>query len=293
MNWLLICSDKNKMKKMRSAVEHNFKDAVLSAVSPEESERRSGDGKLGGITHCVISVEERSREIDFIAGFMCGASVPVYTDLQDLSREIDCSDKLVVSEDFTALVSYLGDQKGQIISDFEKKEAYRYLFEHGLPFSPDCFALQIEKENTELCACYLRAGMDVNTRNGEGTPMLNVACRCESLELVKWLVAHGCDVDPVSEDRGYTPLMDAVWKGNADIAGFLIKQGADVNRLSKDGQTMIVLAVGADKIDLCRLLVENGADVDIPDAMGMSAYAYASLFKKEAILALLEKYHKE
>ena len=105
---------------MRSAVERNFKDAVLSAVSPEESELRSVYGNIGGITHCVISVEERSREIDFIAGFMCGASVPVYTDLQDLSREIDCSDKLVVSEDFGALVSYLGEQKGQIISDFEK-----------------------------------------------------------------------------------------------------------------------------------------------------------------------------
>ena len=56
---------------------------------------------------------------------------------------------------------------------------------------------------------------------------------------------------------------------------------------------MIVLEVGVEESELCRVVVVNGADVDIPDAMGMSAYAYASLFKKEAILALLEKYHKE
>ena len=41
------------------------------------------------------------------------------------------------------------------------------------------------------------------------------------------------------------------------------------------------------------MLVENGADPDVPDSMGMSAYGYAQLFKKDEIAAILEKYHKE
>ena len=46
-----------------------------------------------------------------------------------------------------------------------------------------------------------------------------------------------------------------------------------------------------DKI-IIEALAKAGADPDIKDQMGMSAYGYASLFKKEEILSILEPYHK-
>ena len=67
----------------------------------------------------------------------------------------------------------------------------------------------------------------------------------------------------------------------------------DLNTVSKDGQTMLVLAVGADKTEIVKMLAENGANPDIKDGMGMSAYDYAVLFKKTEILSILEKFHKE
>ena len=87
--------------------------------------------------------------------------------------------------------------------------------------------------------------------------------------------------------------MDAVWKGNKEITSLLVKAGADVNVISKEGQTMIILAVGSENLEICKILCDAGADVDISDQMGMSAYGYASLFKKEKILEILEKSHKE
>ena len=145
----------------------------------------------------------------------------------------------------------------------------------------------------EILECYLAAGLDINARDKDGTPVLNVACRYENLSAVKWLCSLGADINAVSEDRGYTALMDAVWKGNKEIAEYLISQKADLNTISKEGQSNLILAVGADRTEIVQILAENGADPDIQDGMGMSAYAYAQLFKKKEILAILEKYHKE
>ena len=63
--------------------------------------------------------------------------------------------------------------------------------------------------------------------------------------------------------------------------------------ISKEGQSNLVLAVGADRVNICKLLVENGSDPDVKDSMGMSAYQYATLFKKEKIAEILKPFHKE
>ncbi len=123
--------------------------------------------------------------------------------------------------------------------------------------------------------------------------MLNIAARADNLDAVKWLVSCGARLDSISKDRGYTAIMDSVWRGNAEMTRFFIEQGAELDTISKDGQTMLVLAVGADKTEIVKMLAENGANPDIKDGMGMSAYDYAKLFKKTEILSILEKYHKE
>lgn len=281
------------MQAAETAVRDAFGEQNICRISQKKNLLKEFSTVKAAVTHCIVSADKMTEALEFVVGWLCGAQIPVITDMSELKRHAEQFKTIFAKTDFTEILSYLKEEKENIVSEFQKKESFRYLFEHGFPFTADCFARYIEKGKSDLCEQYVRAGMDVNVRDSDGTPMLNIACRCENPALVAWLVSCGCDIDPVSEDRGYTPLMDAVWKGNLEIASFLIQHGADVNKLSKDGQTMVVLAVGADKLDLCRLLVENGADVDIPDAMGMSAYGYAKLFKKDEILAVLEKYHKE
>ena len=97
----------------------------------------------------------------------------------------------------------------------------------------------------------------------------------------------------ISEDRGYTAVMDAVWRGNEKITRYLIEKGAELNTINKEGQTNLVLAVGANRENIVKLLAENGADPDVKDMMGMSAYNYATLFKKQKLVDILKPYHKE
>jgi ankyrin repeat protein len=93
---------------------------------------------------------------------------------------------------------------------------------------------------------------------GEG---LHMAVRTGNLEEVKRLVANGTPVD-VRDVLGSTPLLDAAWTGQIEIAEFLIAQGADVNaRHSEAGSTPLQYAVLTGRTNMAQLLLNAGAHV--------------------------------
>ena len=105
-------------------------------------------------------------------------------------------------------------------------------------------------------------------------------------------MALGADINAVSKDRGYSAVMDAVWKSNTEIVEFLVERGANLSYISRDGQPVLVLAVGTGNEKVCRILTEYGADPFMCDAMGMSALSYAKLFKKESLVPIFEARRK-
>ena len=104
---------------------------------------------------------------------------------------------------------------------------------------------------------FIKAGMDVNEVDSAGMPMLCNAARAENKNIVLLLLENGADVNAVSKDRGYTPLMDAVWRKNAEITDIFIKNGADLNVVSNDGQTALILAVVSGSVKICELLAQT------------------------------------
>lgn len=295
MNWLLISSSDDEKELVKKTLSELFPNAAVFEASEELSSLRSVYGKLNDISSCIILSEKISTGTELILGFLCGKNIKVITDAKIDKKAIKCFGSLELEKDVASVCLGLRKNRRKIEKDVAQKEAYSYLFAHGIPFSPDHFSKYIEKGNLEICACYLAAGMDVNSRDKDGTPMLNLAVRNDNAEAVEWLLEKGADADLISEDRGYSALMDAVWRGNLKITKLLLnlKKKPDVNLVSKEGQTMIILAVGADNAEISEILCNAGADVDIKDQMGMSAYDYARLFKKDRLLSILEKYHKE
>ena len=53
-----------------------------------------------------------------------------------------------------------------------------------------------------------------------------------------------------------------------DVAIALIKMGAHVDAVDDDGQTALHYAATCERAETCRLLLESGADPDLPDADG-------------------------
>ncbi|HBB43638.1 MAG TPA: hypothetical protein DCZ74_08995, partial [Treponema sp.] len=149
------------------------------------------------------------------------------------------------------------------------------------------------KEKEEICELLLNAGMSVNAKTSDGVPLLSVAVRNDMSDKVKWLLSLGADINAISGDRGYSAVMDAVWRKNYDLTKYLIEKGASLEFISSDGQPILVLAVGNGNVDIVNLLLQNGADPDVQDSMGMSARQYANLFKKPGMVEAMEKFPRK
>ncbi|MBQ9238306.1 MAG: ankyrin repeat domain-containing protein [Treponema sp.] len=295
MKWLLLFDDAKKASMVHNfiaacgpkdtIVEFNLVGMLIDRLIP----------LLKACDHCVIFFTGETLlggATAFTAGYCTGKGIVVYG-VGNRAVLMNAGIPAVACyETETAFFDYLRKSYRTLQREQNRFDAYRYLFDHGVPFTPDSFASCITQDKTTLCHYFVVAGMGVNVRTSDGTPMLNVASRAENIVVAEWLLKNGADVNAVSDDRGYTAIMDAVWRGNKELVQLFIDWNAELDTVSKEGQTMLVLAVGMGRKDICQILTENGENPDIEDAMGMSAYAYAKLFKRDDIVAILEANHK-
>ena len=61
----------------------------------------------------------------------------------------------------------------------------------------------------------------------------------------------------------------------------MLDKGADVNAKDNDGWTPLIKAAAGGRIELARLLLERGADIDVVDKLERSASMYAGLPGRE------------
>ena len=101
----------------------------------------------------------------------------------------------------------------------------------------------------------LAAGAKVNIRNPYGDSAIMVAAIGGHLAIVKKLRARGAEIN----HPGWTPLIYAATGGHADVARYLIDAGANVNAASPNGTTALAWAKrgGFDAIE--RALRRRGA----------------------------------
>jgi uncharacterized protein len=160
-----------------------------------------------------------------------------------------------------------------------KERARAQLLERGISCYEENFLLIIGSGDVESVMLFLTAGFSPNLADSRGIPAMSIAVRSQMPEIVELLVKAGADINALSGDRGYSPLMDAVQKGDIAMATLLMDNGANADLRSKDGQTALIIAVGRGDIATVSLLLSRGASPDIADNLGMSASAYARLFK--------------
>lgn len=125
-----------------------------------------------------------------------------------------------------------------------------------------------------------------NTLNDGGYSPLILACYRGNNEVAKFLIEHGSDINGTSSMG--TPLMAAIVKGNSEISELLIAKKADVNIADANGTTALMYAVQFKNIPLTKLLLANKADKTKIDSTGKTAFEYAVFSNNQEIINLLK-----
>ncbi|XP_068785291.1 protein phosphatase 1 regulatory subunit 12C [Struthio camelus] len=123
----------------------------------------------------------------------------------------------------------------------------------GPPRPPRARAVRFERAAEFLAACagadlaeaaaMVRAGGRalLNGSNADGISALHQACIDENMEVVRFLVESGADLDQ-ADNEGWTPLHVAASCGYRDIARYLLDHGANVAAVNSDGDLALDVA---------------------------------------------------
>jgi uncharacterized protein len=118
----------------------------------------------------------------------------------------------------------------------------------------------------------LRAGAKVDAKNGFGDTAIMVASLGGHLVLVKKLKALGAEINP----SGWTPLAYAAAGGKTEVVRYLLEVGANPNALSPNGTTALMMAVRGGHAETVDLLLSKGVDVNVRNQTGATALAWAT-----------------
>jgi len=181
----------------------------------------------------------------------------------------------------------------------------------------DDFIQAVKNSKTAEVVSLLRRGIDPNSVDPTGQPVLHVAAREGNVEVVQALVAAGADIDKrnafqetpimlaslaghtkivdflVSKEAqinqpGWTPLLYAATNGHNEIIKILIENHAYIDSSSPNGSTPLMMAVRGGHISTAQLLLEEGADPTIKNEAGDSAASWAEKAKQSDLAALIQ-----
>ena len=160
----------------------------------------------------------------------------------------------------------------------------------------------------------LAKGMDPNSVDNQGMPLLVLAAREKSdkvgaalvanpktnieiqdkasenammmaslngdLDFVNLLIAKDAEVNK----KGWAPLHYAAANGHDDIVKVLLDHSAYVDAGSPNGTTPLMMAARGGHVSTVKLLLDNGADLTVKNQIGMTALDFAKTYKEPDVV---------
>ncbi len=90
--------------------------------------------------------------------------------------------------------------------------------------------------------------------------------------------------------EGYTSLYWAVQRNHMTLVRLLVENGADINMTATaDGGTALMVAVSNGNAEIAKYLIEKGADVNISNNAEITALKVARVNRLTSLVKMLEK----
>ena len=124
-------------------------------------------------------------------------------------------------------------------------------------------------------------GADINAVSKDGRTPVNATCDCIRTEVAEFLIRQGADIHR-PDKRGETCLMKSVH--HLELCKLLIKTGACMNAQDNLGNTVLHHAIIKGRLQTVQLLLDRGSDQNIKNNQGDDALQLASLQGKDSIV---------
>ena len=100
-------------------------------------------------------------------------------------------------------------------------------------------------------------------------------------KMLPWLLAQGVHPDCKLHPTDGTPLMHAAAEGNLESMRLLLDHGADPNARNENNEVPLGYACSYEQWDAAELLIKRGADVNGIEREGMTHLDWMTIAKKE------------
>lgn len=121
------------------------------------------------------------------------------------------------------------------------------------------YSREWNQNSLDLVKFLVLKGADINSANNfsKQTP-LHLVARSNVLEMTKYLIANNAEIN-VRDARGNTPLHEAALNGNLEIVRYLTLRGANINLKNKSNDTPLHYAGLNGHVDIIKFLITKNA----------------------------------
>ncbi|GAB66042.1 hypothetical protein PCYB_082030 [Plasmodium cynomolgi strain B] len=131
------------------------------------------------------------------------------------------------------------------------------------PHNRTAFWYSCRNGSLKMARIILKKGSNINHKDANGISPLHISVKYGHLNIAKFLIENNANVDITDNVRmkGWSSK-----EGPYNIGGMLVE---------REGQSPIFYAIINKHYDIVKLLIENGADVQMKDHNNASVYDYA------------------
>ncbi|SFM58666.1 hypothetical protein SAMN05421738_10119 [Algoriella xinjiangensis] len=162
---------------------------------------------------------------------------------------------------------------------------FAFLFALNIVTAQDLFSASRSNNIAEI-EQLIADGNDVNEANERGFTPLILAVYNNNKEAAKVLLAKGANPQDKS---GNTALMGASFRGFSEIATLLIENKTDINQINFSGASALIFAATFGQNEIAKQLITNGADLTLSDSRGKTAKDHAIMQDNKEMISLLSQ----
>lgn len=138
---------------------------------------------------------------------------------------------------------------------------------------------------------YLKEGVNVNSIDETGRPLLMNAVAADQVETVEFLLLRGADPDQLGDNTaGSFSLGIAAFRGKVRIVNLLLQNGANINVTNKSGLSALELAALGGQLEILKILISQKAEL-YNSTTGLSVIHSAAVSNNPLVLTEILKYN--